>query len=330
MKRKLGLIIGAVLTLNLTGCGGGDNGTNNKQVTTQNNSVKPVQFMANQLGFSTAQAKHIVIQDIAAKQFTLVDKATNVIVLQGPVSSPKLWQPAGKDLYQGIDISEVKDAGQYQLKIDDAEPSIDVLIDDSVYLPLHNAALKAFYYNRASTPITSGYTGPFVREMGHPDTQVNIHQSAASSTRPTGSVIASTKGWYDAGDFGKYVVNSGIATYTLLLSFDQHKDFYLQQTTKIPESNNDLPDILDEIKWNLDWLATMQDEDGGVYHKLTTLEWPGIEMPDEDQRERYVIGKTTSAALNFAATMAYASRIYPEYYQPSQEYGNWLNAAKQA
>jgi endoglucanase len=79
----------------------------------------------------------------------------------------------------------------------------------------------------------------------------------------------------------------------------------------IPESGSKVPDILEEVRWNLDWMLTMQDpEDGGVYHKLTTERFCGHIMPNLDTAKRYVVMKTSTAALNFAAVMAQAARIY--------------------
>lgn len=329
MKRTNSLAATLTLVLLLGGC---DNKATQQlePKLTEANISKPVIFMANQIGFTSTQPKFVVLNDVAANDFTVTNLTSNEPIMQGQLSNPKAWLPAGQELYRNIDLSTLQLQGKFRLSIEGEDASFEFTIDDQVYRPLHDAALKAFYYNRSSTQITSAYTDVYARASGHPDEEVMVHQSAATESRPAGTKILSAKGWYDAGDFGKYVVNSGISTYTLLLSYDQHRTFYQQHSSQIPESNNDVPDILDEIKWNLDWLKTMQDEDGSVYHKLTTLEWPGIEMPEEDTRERYVIGKSTSAALNFAAVMAYASRIYTSESELNSEYSIWLEAAELA
>jgi endoglucanase len=109
-------------------------------------------------------------------------------------------------------------------------------------------------------------------------------------------------------------VNSGISTFTLLDAWTDFKDFYRQRQWTIPESGNSMPDLLDEVLWNLDWISSMQDpEDGGVYHKLTTLNFEGAVMPHQAVAQRYVVQKTTAAALNFAAVMAKASRVLSEF-----------------
>lgn len=98
-----------------------------------------------------------------------------------------------------------------------------------------------------------------------------VHPSAASPKRPAGTIISSPKGWYDAGDYNKYIVNSGFTLGLILQSYQLHQDRFNSLNLQIPESDNKIPDILDEMMYNLEWMLTMQDPtDGGVYHKLTT------------------------------------------------------------
>src|SRR6185436_14898748 len=112
--------------------------------------------------------------------------------------------------------------------------------------------------------------GKWARAAGHPDTDVYIHASAASDSRPVGTVISSPGGWYDTGDYNKYVVNSGISTATLLFAYEDFPSYFDSLKTNSPESADDLPDILNEAVYNLRWMLTMQDPlDGGVYHKCT-------------------------------------------------------------
>jgi endoglucanase len=168
------------------------------------------------------------------------------------------------------------------------------------------ASLKFFYFQRASTALEEEYAGIYAREMGHPDNAVKYHVSTGKAD--TSATFDGSKGWYDAGDYGKYIVNSGISTYTLLQLYQHNKDYYKQLNLNIPESNNKVPDILDEIRWNLEWMLTMQDPtDGAVFHKLTTLNFSGAIMPQYDDDPRYAIGKTTTATWNFAAVMALAA-----------------------
>lgn len=141
-----------------------------------------------------------------------------------------------------------------------------------------------------------------------------VHPSAASPKRPAGTIISSPKGWYDAGDYNKYIVNSGFTIGLILQSYQLHQDRFNSLNLQIPESDNKIPDILDEMMYNLEWMLTMQDPtDGGVYHKLTTPNFEGFVMPEDCKQQRYVVQKTTTATLDFAATMALAARIYQRF-----------------
>ena len=101
---------------------------------------------------------------------------------------------------------------------------------------------------------------------------------------------------------------------SLLSAFENYSEYYGSKEFNIPESGNNLPDVLDEVIWNLDWMLSMQDPfDGGVYHKLTGLKFSGAIMPHEYDLERYVVKKSTSAALNLAAVAAIASRVFSQF-----------------
>jgi len=266
----------------------------------------------NQLGFLPGSSKQAVVGSGSGDSVRLVDPATGIAVYEAPLSPEQRWYASGTRV-RIADFSEFRDAGQYHLHIDGGE-AVPVTIGIDVFSALANAALKAFYYNRSGTALEEQHAGVWSRAAGHPDTHVLVHGSAASAGRAAGMALSAPYGWYDAGDYNKYVVNSGISTYTLLAAYEHFTEFYRRQRLDIPESDNRLPDILDEAYWNLRWMLAMQDPgDGGVYHKLTTLNFEGAVMPAEATAQRYVVQKTTAAALNFAAVLAVAARVYEEY-----------------
>ncbi|MBV6803826.1 glycoside hydrolase family 9 protein [Xanthomonas axonopodis pv. cassiae] len=269
----------------------------------------------NQLGYLPGSAKMAIVglppQGTANRsdRFTVED-AQGRSVLQGTLQPAAMWSPAGQQA-RVADFSGLRAVGTYRLKVDGLPASETFAINAHAYQPLVDAALKAFYFNRASTALPARYAGRYARAAGHPDTQVRIHPSAASATRPTDSVISAPKGWYDAGDYNKYIVNSGISTYTLLAAYEQYPAFFRSKPLTIPDDAPGVPGILQEAWWNLDWMLAMQDPaDGGVYHKLTDKQFDGLVMPDQATQQRYVVMKTTAATLDFAAVMAVASRVY--------------------
>ncbi len=285
----------------------------------------------NQVGYHLNREKLINITD--ENSFTglpyTVSAANGSVVASGNSTSSRLWNESGEHVGV-IDVTDINTAGVYTLEVDDNQ--IEFKVNANTYEELSEAAFKYYYFNRASTAITSEFGGDFARPVGLMDTQIYIHSSAASNGRPTGSTISAPKGWYDAGDYNKYIVNSGISTYTLLAAFEHYPEYLETKQYDIPEVTSGIPDVLDEVKWNLDWMLDMQDpNDGGVYHKLTGLNFQGIIMPNEYTARRYVVQKSTAAALNFAAVTAMASRIYANYESQLPGYSaRLLQASKDA
>lgn len=271
------------------------------------------QIKINQLGYYPNAPKVAVLQGKLSGSFRIVEAESGQIVYSSDLSLPTEWAYSGEWVTLA-DFSELMDPGRYRLEQDEAGTSYEFEIRDEIFRELAAAVIKAFYFNRASSPLLEEYAGKWARPYGHADDQVQIHESAATPDRPAGTIFPSPKGWYDAGDYNKYAVNSGIATYTVLAAYEHFPGFYQGLELNIPESGNGIPDILNEVRWNLDWMMTAQDPfDGGVYHKVTSLNFSGIVMPHEDQAARYAVMKSTAGTLNFAAVMAVASRIFRNY-----------------
>lgn len=292
------------------------------------NSAPPTHTIRyNQLGYLSNKQKLISINSLNSftpVAYTIKD-ASNNTVLSGNTLASNYWSDNQEYVAQ-IDASTLTTPGTYTVSTPQASAVFKIATNP---LPaLSEASLKYFYYNRASTAITAAHGGEWARASGTPDTNVLVHSSAASPGRLTGTVINGAKGWYDAGDYNKYVVNAGISTYTLLAAYEHNKTYYNTLNLNIPESTNTLPDILDEVAWNLDWMITMQDPgDGGVYHKLTGLNFSGEIMPANYNLQRYVVAKSTAATLNFAAVAAAASRIYAQFPNEKPGYAAVLRAA---
>ncbi|WP_191968623.1 glycoside hydrolase family 9 protein [Cellvibrio sp. KY-GH-1] len=297
----------------LVACGSGGNGSSGSAVSATTSAGVAGLIKLNQVGFLPESMKLAVVPDVSETGFKVVKAGTTTEVFSGRLGMGVVWDASGERV-KLADFSSVKAPGDYQIHIEGLADSHVFTIAADAYEPLLAASIKAFYFNRASAELLSEHAGKFARPLGHPDTQVLIHPSAASDARPAGFVITSPKGWYDAGDYNKYIVNSGIATYSLLAAYEHFPELFDAQNLVIPESGNSLPDLLDEALWNLEWMLSMQDpNDGGVYHKLTNKNFDGTVMPHQATSERYVVQKTTAAALDFAAVMATASRVFAQY-----------------
>ncbi|WP_111642251.1 glycoside hydrolase family 9 protein [Marinimicrobium alkaliphilum] len=292
--------------------GGSGNGASSSSSSSASGDAEGM-IKVNQVGFlPEAQKLAVVPGGVEVDAFEVVTADGETVVYTGELGSAATWAPAQESV-RLADFSGLSDEGSYRIRVEGLDDSPAFTVAADAYAELSAASLKAFYLNRASIELLPEYAGDYARSEGHPDDEVLVHRSAASNSRPAGFQISAAKGWYDAGDFGKYVVNSGVSTYTLLAAYEHFPAYYAAQNLNIPESVNDVPDILDEARWNIEWMLAMQDEDGGVYHKLTTLNFAGTLMPHQATATRYVIGKATSATLNFAAVMAQASRIWEAY-----------------
>jgi endoglucanase len=263
----------------------------------------------NQVGFLPVSQKLAVVPAGAAKRFFVVDATSGKPVFEGQLGAPAVWDASGENVAIA-DFSGLKAPGNYRIRVQGLSDSPEFSVATDAYRALDAAAVKSYYFQRTGIALEPRYAGAYARPLAHPDTKVFVHPSAASATRPAGTVISSPKGWYDAGDYNKYVVNSGITTYTLLAAYEQFPTWFDALRLNIPETGNGLPDILNEALWNIEWMATMQDPaDGGVYHKLTNKVFDPFVMPQQATTPRYVVQKTTAAALDFAAVMAVASRV---------------------
>jgi endoglucanase len=263
----------------------------------------------NQLGFYPRAPKAAFIAGSLGDSFHVVTTDRGDTVFSGRLTRPGTADSSAERV-RLADFSAVEVPGSYVVSVPGLGHSYRFEVRARVHEELARAALKGFYFQRASTELEPRYAGQWSRLAGHPDAQVLVHASAATRERPAGTLISSPGGWYDAGDYNKYIVNSGITVATLLSLYEDFPEYVRSLDVAIPESGDAVPDLLQEALWNLRWMLTMQDPgDGGVYHKLTEPRFEGFVMPAEAQSARYVVQKSTAAALDFAAVMAQASRV---------------------
>ena len=305
MKRTLNFIIALFFVLNIS-------------------KAQDEKILIPQTGFRSDYNKLAIVR-VPADSF-IVTGVNKKVVLKARLGEKRHW-PFSDEQVQIADLTAVTTPGEYFISIPGTDAGSWIGIYSDPYGEIANAAVKALYFNRCSYPILSEFGGKWERKAGHPDDKVYIHNSAVSEGRPEGFVISSPGGWYDAGDYNKYIVNSGISTYTMLLSYEMYPGYWNSRNLNIPESGNNIPDILDETLFNLRWMLTMQDADGGVYHKCTTLQFEGFIMPEDAREKRYMMQKNTAASLDFAATMAHASSVLSKF---SKELPGLADSCKKA
>ncbi|PTS83202.1 MULTISPECIES: glycoside hydrolase family 9 protein [unclassified Caulobacter] len=292
-------------------------------------------------------------------------------MLADPSTAPLAWtlrNAAGKTVAQGktrvfgddaasgdhvhqIDFSAVQAKGQgFQLTVGDRS-SRPFAIGDRLYGNLKADALGFFYQNRSGIPIE----GRFVQrpDLARPAGHVSDKATCFNKADERGQVWAgcdytldASRGWYDAGDHGKYLVNGGISVWTLLNAYERAQVLGKASTLaafadgrgRIPENANGVSDLLDEARWELDFLLAMQvpagktlalpvghqtpgpkgrlvltevDASGMAHQRLADERWTALPTaPAEDRETRYLYHPTTAATLNLAASAAQAARIW--------------------
>ncbi|KAB8125811.1 glycoside hydrolase [Gracilibacillus oryzae] len=278
-------------------------------------------IQVNQVGYVKKSIK-VAISTVPGP-FQVRDRKTNLVVLERTSSGPIEDQDSNQTIYQ-LDFTEMEAEGTYQLSQSGvASPAFT--IGTNVYQPLHKGLTKAFYYFRCGMDLTEQYAGKWAHKACHLQEGTVYHDPSRR--------LDSSGGWHDAGDYGKYTVAAAKALADLLLACQYYPGAF-QYKAGIPESEQQMPDILNECQYELDWLLKMQDkETGGVFHKLTTKNFPGLAvMPEEDQAELYFSPVSATATATFAAIMAVASRVYKEvdedhaekYLEAAHDAWNWL------
>jgi endoglucanase len=244
-----------------------------------------------------------------AADFTVREAANGRIEFRGKLAAP-VDDSASGDRVQVADFTKLTRSGSYYLDVPGVGQSWKFAVGPDVYKRAWYLAMRSYYGQRCGIAVDLGPEFPgFKHDACHLE---GAWHESSGKTGPR----ESKGGWHDAGDYGRYIVNSGISTGTLLWTWEFFGPKLAKTSLKIPESGNGAPDILNEIRWNLDWMLTMQDQDGGVWHKQTSAQFCPFIMPEADKLVSYVIGtgqepyKNSCATGDFAAVMAIAARLY--------------------
>jgi endoglucanase len=269
----------------------------------------------------------MVVAKVPAKDFSIRKASDGTVVFLGRLTDPVEDGDSG-DRVQAADFTRFTRNGTYFVEVPGVGRSWDFSIAPDVYNRAYYLAMRSFYGQRCGTTVDLGSEFPgYTHAACHLEGSYHVSSGKSGPRKTTG-------GWHDAGDYGRYTVNSGITTGTLLWTWELFGPKIGKISLNVPESGNPVPDILDEIRWNLDWMFSMQDADGGVWQKQTSLGFCGFMMPEKDKLVSYVIGtgkepfKSTCATADFAAVMAIAARVYRPFDAAYSE--RCLKAAKRA
>ncbi|RRB02104.1 glycoside hydrolase family 9 protein [Larkinella rosea] len=279
------------------------------------------QIIVDQFGWRANAKKIIVFSDpingqngsigyTPGTQFQVRKKSDNSVVFTGNVvgwNNGNTHGDSGDKIWHG-DFSGLTTPGTYYI-VDPTRnvKSYDFEIKNDIYAPVLKTSVKTFFYQRSGTAISATHGGNWNHPMAHgQDTNALLYTTSAQ----TGTARNVTGGWYDAGDYNKYIPFLSGTLWDLLVAYELRPAVFTDNTA-IPESGNGIPDVLDELKWELDWMLKMQQSNGGVNNRVAVTSYEnGTDNPATDTQPRYYTNVTTWATATFAALTAHAARTY--------------------
>ena len=299
---------------------------------------------ARQIAFGPQDAKQVIVTTSSTTPLRwALAETVGQDVLSGS-AKPFGFDAASGDTVQRIDLSALTRAGDYTLMVAGAAPRV-ITIAEASLAPLKYAALNYFYQTRAGIAIEARYAGgaEWARAAGHPHevaTCFSGKDEQGNAWPGCDYTLDVTGGWYDAGDQGKYVVNGGIALWTLQNLYEQQRQWgdtaFADGKAALPERGNGVDDLLDEARYEMRFLLAMQvpdgkramvpfgpqprggplrltdiDASGMAHHKLSDRNWTKLPTaPVDDREERLLYPPSTAATLNLVATAAQCARIW--------------------
>ena len=264
-------------------------------------------------GYASADTKTFLIAfsenpAFLVVKFKILDLSSKV-VYEGMAEKFRYCEYTGEILYKG-DFSAVAVPGQYRISLTDFDVKTHLFEISNEWLVRETRAnIKSFYFQRCGVELPERFAGAWKRPVAHLDDQLEFHP-----TMNRAGLWNAHGGWYDAGDYGKYIVNGGVSVATLMLACELRKNSALVGGAGFEASFEQPVSLLDEVRFELEFFLRMQDDDGGVFFKVTPYRWDGFVTPAESDasQKRYILGKSTSSALNFAGALAQAHRVFAD------------------
>ena len=256
-------------------------------------------IVTNQVGYRTNAVKTAVFTDAADEStFSVINADTGKTVYTGSLGTETYSSFADEKVRTG-DFSEVTQEGNYYITCGNLDNSYTFEISDSIYDTALDDSIKMLYLQRCGTAVEDDI-------FGHKA----CHDSLAT-VYGTSEKIDVSGGWHDAGDYGRYVVTGAKTVADLLYAYKNAPELF-SDSVGISESGNGISDVLDEARYEIEWMLKMQDSLGGVHHKVTCASFPGYVMPEEETEELIVTSVSTTATADFCGTMALAYEIYKD------------------
>ncbi len=252
----------------------------------------------NEIGYRPEDRKVAVFNGKDAVTYKLLNKEGNCLLEK--VSSEGVYNPSTQDYEIKLDFTEVKTAGEYTIKVGD-DVSVPFSIGENIYADSLKSLMRFFYLQRCGTELKEDLAGVYAHPICH-HTPARIYG--------TEEFLEVNGGWHDAGDYGRYIVAAAV-TLAALFHAIENDEKLLKVDMQIPESGQAMPDILTEIRYELEWMLKMQDvATGKVYHKVTCANFCDFVMPEYETEELIICPFSLTATADFAACMAMAVKFY--------------------
>jgi hypothetical protein len=255
-----------------------------------------------------------------AAKYAVVDAHSGATVLE---AAPQPWHSGATDTSSGdrawwLDFSSVTTAGDYFVLDESANVRSPVFhVGDDAYLDVLRQSTRMLYYQRDGIAKDAKYAGAdWADGVAHPqDVACGLYSNGSGARDLHG-------GWFDAGDQNRYTNWAASDVIELLRAYVESPAAF-GDDTGIPESGNGVPDLLDEVKWELDWMTRMQGSDGSV---LSFAGHAGASPPSTDTSPCQYGPATTAASLSSAAAFAYAARVYRSVASAAAAYPGFADA----
>lgn len=253
----------------------------------------------------------------AAASFTpgatieVVRESDGAVVMSG---APTVWgggqvHATSGDRAWWFDFTAVQNPGTYRI-VDAAsgESSEPFDITADPFAAARRAAVRTFYYQRCAQSKVPPFADPrWADGASHVGSQQDL--DCRSVSNPGGPGLDLSGGWYDAGDYNKYVNFTDDVLQDLLSAYQVNPDLW-GDASGIPESGNGVPDLLDEVRWGLEWMLRMQRPSGGVLHKVSVTDFSAASPPSADTAPRRYAEVTASATASAAAAYARGAHVF--------------------
>ncbi len=288
-------------------------------------ATPPLSIVVDQFGYPVNGEKIAIIkvpftgsdagthQTPPGSSFIIRNLDTDEIAFEGIVASwnsGMVHEQSGDQVWH-LDFSDFTEPGYYQIE----EPASGRVshpfeIRENPWYGVLRAAMRTFFYQRSGFAKEARFAGENWADgaayLQEKETRDFFDQNNPDRFRDLHG------GWFDAGDYNKYITFTSSAVHPLLNAYRINPGIW-GDDYNIPESGNGLPDLLDELKWQLDWVLRMQVEDGGVIIKMGQKDYYSASPPSSDTRDRYYGRISTSSSIAFASMVAHAALVYREF-----------------